>query len=194
MTTLITSVGYPAAGKSIVSDQVETKDIPVIKMGDRLRKRFVNQDKDELKEELDVSNESELLGEWATVQREKHGSDVVAKWTADYIENNTSSEIVFVDGLRSLEELNRFNSLFDDVYVIYVEASFQTRLNRIRERGRDGESDFSAEDLESRDAREDSWGMNNVVSEADYTIVNEGSLDTFKEKIQDTLTDIRKSS
>lgn len=190
MVTIITSVGYPAAGKSVVADWMEESGITVVSMGDQLRSRFENQDKEKLKEELDTSNTSSLLGKWATQQRKIHGSDVVAQWTAEHIEN-VDSDTVFVDGLRSNEELSRFQERFDSVYVILVEASRETRLERIRNRGREGESDFTIQDLEERDSREEGWGLVNVIENTDYKIKNESSMEHFKNRISEVFNDIK---
>lgn len=191
MVTIITSVGYPAAGKSVVADWMERSGITVVSMGDQLRSRFEKQDKEKLKQELETSNTSSLLGKWATQQRNIHGSDVVAKWTAEHIENNVDADTVFVDGLRSNEELSRFQERFESVYVILVEASRETRLERIRNRGREGESDFTIQDLEERDGREEGWGLVNVIEDADYKIENESSMEHFRNRISQVFNDIK---
>lgn len=183
MTTIVTSVGYPAAGKSVVSNWMEERDIPVVSMGNRLRNRFDQVDIEKLEQEFGCRDKSSLLGKWATKQREEYGKEIVADWTCEYIESNIDSEIVFVDGLRSREELSVFTNRFESVEVILVEADEEERLDRIRERGREGESSFTMEDLRERDEREESWGLNQVVEEADYVVENNGTIDEFCQNI-----------
>lgn len=190
MTTIITSVGYPAAGKSVIADWMEDAGVPVVSMGNRLRERFEQQDKQELMNKLGTSNASSLLGKWATRQREKHGSDIVAKWTAEHIKDNIQSDTVFVDGLRSNEELSRFEERFDSVHVIFVDADKSIRLERIRNRGREGESEFTMQDLEERDKREESWGLKQVIPKSDFTIKNESSIEHFHDRISEVFQNI----
>lgn len=187
MTSIITSVGYPGAGKSVLADVLENKGIPSVSMGDILRSKFEMADKEgkvkEQIEDYENKNKSTRLGQWATKQREINGSDVVAKWTTEYIKKELSSSVVFVDGLRSADELNVFEDQFDDVNVIYVEASRETRLERLQSRGRDGEGSFSMEDLIERDKREEDWGLKDIKNYVDFTIENEGTLEEFESEV-----------
>lgn len=191
MTVIIMSVGYPGAGKSVVAHWMEESGVPVVSMGDQLRDRFQDQDKDKLERDLGASNASSLLGKWATQQRDKYGSDIVAKWTSNYIEDDVDSDIVFVDGLRSNKERTLFEDRFSSVYIILVEASREIRLERIKNRGREGESDFTTQDLEQRDSREEEWGLSEVVQSVDYKIENESSMKHFQSRISEIFTDIQ---
>lgn len=184
MTTVIASVGYPGAGKSTISDWMRKRNIPVVSMGDILRNRFDQADVDKLKQELDCNNKSSLLGKWATNQRDKYGKDIVANWTCEYIENNVNSDIVFVDGLRSKEELCVFTNKFETVEIIYIKAKSEKRLKRIQERSRDGEFSFTKKELRERDEREKKWGVKQLVDEADYIVKNNGAIDEFYQKIE----------
>lgn len=194
MTTIITSVGYPGAGKSELADFLENHGINRISMGNVLRDKFEEARQDGLVEEqvdgYEHKNKSDLLGDWATKQREIHGADIVAQWTTKYIKDNIGSDTVFVDGLRSPDELSVFQDNFDSVNVIYVHANKTTRLERLQERDRDGEGSFTMRDLEERDSREEEWGMKNIKPHTDYSIDNEGSLEEFRNKIQDLLDNI----
>lgn len=194
MTTVITSVGYPGAGKSELAEVVEDRGIHAISMGNVLRDRFDKADKNgDVAEQIDNyndKNKSTVLGEWATMQREVHGNDIVAQWTTEYIERNLEDDTVFVDGLRSVDELEVFQTNFHNVFVIYVEAERDTRLERLQNRGRDGEEKFTIEDLEQRDKREDDWGLNHIKQHTDYSITNEGTLEEFHDSIIDVIEDL----
>lgn len=183
MTTLVTSVGYPASGKSVVAEWMRNHNISVVRMGDRLRKKFEREEKPDLMSEFGTNRESDLLGEWATQQRDIHGEDVVAQWTANHIESEFEDELVFVDGVRSKKELSLFKNKFESVYTIYIATDKQERLERIRGRGREGESNYSLDDLTERDRREESWGLDEVIKDADFHISNNGTLQEFREKI-----------
>lgn len=194
MTTIITSVGYPGAGKSELADSIEERGIDRISMGNILRDKFETARQNGLVEEQvggdGDKSKSALLGDWATKQRELHGNDVVARWTTEYIEEDIESDTVFVDGLRSPDELSVLEDSFDSVNVVYVSASKSTRLKRLQDRGRDGEADFTMEDLNERDRREENWGLENIKQHTDYNIENEGSLEEFHSSIKNVLDDI----
>jgi dephospho-CoA kinase len=191
MSKIVTSVGYPAAGKSVVADWMNNNGIPVVSMGDRLRERFKQVNEDTLKKEFNSNDKSSLLGKWATKQREIYGQQIIAEWTYEYIDNNINSDIIFIDGLRSKAELDVFQNNFEDVNVILIQAKRQERLKRIQERGREGESEFTIDDLIERDKREESWGLKEVTEEADYIIHNNDSLEEFQDKIDLTIQKIR---
>ena len=194
MKTIITSVGYPGAGKSELADFLEDHGVNKVSMGNILRDRFELASEHGLVQEQienhDNKSKSALLGDWATKQREIHGNDVVAQWTTEHVEKNIESEVVFVDGLRSPDELSVFRNNFNAVKVLYVDASISTRLERLQDRDRDGEGRFSKEDLKERDSREEDWGLSNIKEYADYTIENESSLVEFHNNIQSILDDI----
>lgn len=186
MTHAVCTVGYPGAGKTAAQEPAEALGIPVVVMGNRVRERATNAF-EQGEHDIEYETKSEFIGKWATAQRDKHGDAVVADWTVDYVQTNVDSEQVFIDGMRSVDELAVFEEAFDSVLVIYVEASPETRLERLQTRGRDGEETFTMDDLRERDAREDDWGVASVVEEADVTIPNEESLEAFEKRVRETL-------
>lgn len=210
MVRIICVVGYPGAGKSVATDVAEECGIATTAMGDQVRERAerelqgalsadtqqealaslsddVRAELESEGEDLDLSRSS-LIGTWATVQRERHGDEVVAEWTAQYIREHVESDTVLVDGVRSCEERDVFQTEFETVEVVHVDAPFQTRLRRLQERGRDGEDEFTSEDLVQRDDREDSWGVGEIVEEADITVKNTRTLEEYKTELRRILS------
>ena len=187
MKTCICTVGYPGAGKTAAQKPAKERGIPVVVMGNRVRGRALSNIPDSKLEKAEASDvnpsKSDLIGEWATEQREVHGDAVVAEWTVEYVENRIESDTVLVDGMRSIAERDVFENAFENVVVLFVEASFETRLRRLQNRGRDGEDAFSAKDLEERDGREDEWGVAEVIKTADTTITNESTVGEFHEEV-----------
>lgn len=186
MTEIVCTVGYPGAGKSVAVDVAESNGIPAVVMGDQVRARAEQAIGDEIDAARDATNKtaSSVIGKWATEQREQHGQQVVAEWTAEHIHEIVDEGVVMVDGVRSSEGVSVFRDEFESVQVVYVETPFEQRLSRLRERGRDGEDGFTASDLEERDAREDSWGVSDTVERADMTVSNTGSLEDFKASLR----------
>ncbi len=79
--------------------------------------------------------------------------------------------------------------LGNDLKVIGIHAPTQMRFQRLTARGRD--DDPSAyEDFQTRDNRELSWGLGEALENAEIAIVNDGSLEEFRDKCQAILDNI----
>ena len=86
--------------------------------------------------------------------------------------------IVLIDGIRGDAEVTLFRREFPGFLLIRIDSSFETRLARIRARGRS--DDFSsAGELRTRDERELGWGLGTALNDADVHISNEGTLADF---------------
>ena len=109
--------------------------------------------------------------------------DIWAKRTSENISN---PEKTVVDGLRNMEELEYFKSHFVDAVVIAIYTNRDERLRRILKRNRIDDVKNEPE-LEQRDNRELGWGIGRTISLADHMIVNDGTLEEFKEKAREFL-------
>lgn len=191
MTNLITTVGYPGAGKSEVTNVAQELDIATVSMGDQIRARFkaAFETLDEAREALDMEDvtKGELMGEWASNQREMYGNDIVAKWTVEHIQTSVDSNLVVVDGMRSTDELGVFHMNFDDVVVVHVSCPREIRYERLKERKREGEEKLTEEKLRERDKREDDWGVASVIERADAEIENDSTLEEFEKQVSELL-------
>lgn len=153
--------GLPGSGKSVFSKVAQQMSIPVVSLGDIVREEA-------LKRKLDLTSEN--LGKIAIELRERYGKEVMAKRSIVRILYN-ESPLVVVDGVRSLEEVYYFKKFFE-VYIIAIHASPRTRYSRLKARGRPDDPS-SWEEFSTRDLRELSLGIGNVIALADYMIVNE---------------------
>lgn len=163
--------GMPLAGKTTVAGLIEEKGFEVVDMGDVVRKEM---------EERDVSVEK--TGEWVNKQREEKGMDAIAQLTAPYIEERDNEDIV-ITGMRGLEERKRFeDELGQNVEMIAVWASPETRRKRREERMRD--EDREGEEFEQRDHRELENGVGRLMALSQYMIINEGlSIEELEGKV-----------
>lgn len=178
MTEVYCITGYPGSGKGVFADIAREKSVPVISMGDQVRARAP-----------ESIQSSDSIGDWATSQREKHGDDIVAQWTVEDVKE-MEEEIVVIEGVRSLDEFERFKSEFEDFHLVFISASKETRLSRLQERGREDEGGFTLYELGKRDKREEMWGLKQLVREGDYIeIENESSLDEFRSQSKELLED-----
>ncbi len=180
---VVAIVAMPGSGKSEAADVARQLDIPVVTMGDVIR---------EACRERGLEVTEETMGEVATDLRESGGDAAIAERSIPLLEETTEEcETVLVDGIRGIAEVERFREAFgDDFELISIEVPFETRLERIRERGRDPSAERE-EDLRQRDERELGYGMGEAMDRADVTIENTGTLEEFRDKIRALLTEER---
>lgn len=161
-------VGPQASGKTKVASWLSDLGASRVRMGDLVWREVERRD-------LEVTEEN--VGKVAKELREEEGMAAVAKLSIPVIsEEGESSSPVVVDGIRGIAEVDKFKEEFgDDFVLVSVEASKETRYERIKNRKREDDTpDF--ESFEEKDEREKSWGLDEATEAADYTIVNESSL------------------
>ncbi len=166
----------PGSGKGLFVETARKKEFDVVRMGDAVWD-FVR------KKGLKLNDEN--VGRIADEERKKHGCGIWGERTLNFIKNRKT----VIDGIRSIEEVNVFRKHFPAFTVIAVHSSAETRFNRIMKRKRIDDV-FSKEKFDERDRRELSWGIGNVIALSDIVIVNEGSVDEFKKRIEKVLGEI----
>ncbi|MFD1598563.1 AAA family ATPase [Halobellus rarus] len=172
---VIGTVGLPGSGKGEAAAVAREADVPVVTMGDVIRKACRDRGFDP----------AEHHGEMARTLREEGGPAAIAEQSLPLIESELeASDAVLVDGLRSDVELDRFREAFgDDFLLVSIEAPFETRAERLLERDRD-DSDVDREALRDREERELGFGMGEVMDRADVVVENTDSLSAFRERIR----------
>lgn len=164
--------GMPGAGKDEFIRVANSLGIKDVHMGNSVRK-YAAQD--------GIASNDNGIGAFATGERKKFGMDIWAKRTA---ENVTDPDNTMVDGLRNYEELTYFKEKYENLKVVAIFANRKNRLTRIIRRGREDDI-TSLNELVQRDERELSWGIGNVISLADYMIVNDCSLEDFRTRSEE---------
>ena len=166
-------VGYPASGKGEFSDTAKALGIPVFVMGDIIRKKTV-----EAGLELTDAN----IGETARALRAEFGMDAVASLTAAEVEQR-AAPLAVIDGIRGDAEIQFFKNTFADFTAVFVSASFETRLSRMKTRGRSDDT-AEPETLRARDAREESFGLKRAAEIADVVIKNESDRESYLAEVK----------
>jgi len=161
-------VGLPASGKGEFSKIAAKRGVPVIVMGDMIRHAV-------RKGCLDPTDSN--LGAMANRLRAERGMDAIAHLCIPEIQRQTAP-LVLVDGIRGDAEVATFRRIFPGFILISIDSSFETRLARIKERGRSDDFE-SADELRSRDLRELDWGLGFALKDADMHLSNEGTLAAF---------------
>ncbi|WP_338095427.1 AAA family ATPase [Methanorbis rubei] len=162
-------VGYPASGKGEFSQIAAELGVPVVVMGDMIRRRV---------KDAGLPLTDENIGSEARNLRAALGMDAVAILTAEEVARQ-SGDIVVIDGIRGDAEVRYFRSVFDSFTLVAIEASFATRLARMQSRGRSDDT-TTAESLAGRDARENSFGLAAAMSLAEICIPNESTKDAYE--------------
>lgn len=172
-------VGLPASGKGEFSKIASQMGIPVIVMGDMIRKAVSN---------AGLVPSDANFGAMANRLRAEGGMDAIAKLCIPEIRMQPAP-LVLVDGIRGDAEVTLFRHAFPRFIVIRIDSSFENRLARITARARS--DDFtSADALRNRDERELKWGLGTALQSADTRISNEGSLEEFATKVHALLEQI----
>ncbi|MFB6284741.1 MAG: AAA family ATPase [Halobacteria archaeon] len=174
---VIATVGMPGSGKSEAADVAEEMDVPVVTMGDVIRREVDDRG-------LEPSDEN--MGAVATELREEHGMDAVAKKCVGFIQEK-DTDVVLVDGVRGWSEVERFRQEFgEDFILVSIEVPFETRLERITERGRSDDTSKEKE-LRMRDEREVGYGMDEAIEKADVTLENTEGVQEFRGEVRNLI-------
>jgi len=169
-------VGLPASGKGEFSKIAAKRGVPVIVMGDMIRNAV---------KEGGLDPTDANLGAMANKLRAEGGMDAIAHLCVPDIQRQTAP-LVLVDGIRGDAEVAMFRRIFPGFTLISIGSSFETRLARIKERGRSDDFE-SAGDLRSRDLRELDWGLGFALKDADMHLSNEGTLAAFSVAVHNLL-------
>lgn len=160
---LMIVTGMPGSGKEEFLNSALELNIPFIRMGDVVR------------EFHSMSGEEMGIGDFAGLERERHGFNIWAKRSMEKMHGSA----FLVDGCRSMAEVEAFRSLSDDVYIVAIHTPPKIRFQRLMERGRDdAPSDYA--EFEKRDRREIGWGIAEVIVLSDVMVINDGSLEQFR--------------
>ena len=161
--------GMPGAGKAVLRSSAEGMGCTVVIMGDEIREETKRRG-------LDPTPEN--VGKVMIELRKEEGATTVAKRCIPKIKK-AQSNIVLVDGIRSLDEVDEFKRHFSNFSLIAAHSSPEARFQRLSRRKRsDDPNGWNV--FHERDLRELSVGQGDVIALADFMLVNEGTYDEFK--------------
>jgi len=174
---VIAICGLPGSGKTTAIEAIEDLGI-VVSMGDVVRNEV-------RKRKLELSGPT--IGKIAKELREKGGPAVIAEKCVELIKER-NAEIIFVDGVRSLFEVNIFRR-FWKFPIIAIIVDEKKRFTRLFERGRSDDPKSSG-DLKERDDREIQFGLDKVLDKADYIIPNNSTIEDLKKHTRKMVLDV----
>ena len=176
---LIGVVGLPGSGKSEFSRCAAELGIPVLVMGDVIRK---------VAAERGLAADDAILGRISGELRELYGRGAIARLMLPAI-RELGAPVVLIDGIRSEAEVDEFRRAFSGFTLVGVSSSFETRWRRLQVRGRSDDL-ADAEALRRRDERELGWGLGAALNDAEVTVENEGSLGAYCAEVRAMLVSL----
>lgn len=176
--------GMPGSGKSEAMDVAKARRIPVVRMGDLIWEEVDHQG---------LPRDAANVGKVANAMRASHGKDVWAIRTCDRVRSVAAGHpLVLIDGIRSHEEVETFRAqLGDDFTLVAIHTDPDHRFDRMVKRARaDDSNDLNV--LKARDEREMGWGIARTIALADEMIVNDGTLEQFRQRVAKMLDRLAK--
>lgn len=169
--------GMPGSGKSlVVVETAQQEGYAVVVMGDVIREET-------LKRGLALTPKN--VGKVMLELRAEGGDNVIAEKCIPKIKQTENPKVI-VEGIRSLHEADVFKAHFAKFTLMAVHSSPETRFKRLYNRGRSDDPN-NWELFYERDMRELGVGIGNAIAMAQFIIINEGSTDTVKAKVKETL-------
>ena len=169
--------GMPGCGKEEFLRVADEHGFAIVRMGDVVREEAAKRG---------VGASDEAIGGFAHSERERFGFGIWAERALPRVQGVR----VVIDGLRGSAELDVFRKAFgESVQVVAIHAAPKVRFERLRQRNRsDAPTDW--EEFRVRDARELRWGLGDVIATADYMIVNEGELGSFRARAREVMESV----
>jgi dephospho-CoA kinase len=166
---IIIITGMPGAGKSEVARAFRDIGVPVIVMGDVVREETRRRGLD-----TNPENTRKIMLEL----RERNGLGAIAKYCLNHLQH-LESDVIVVEGCRSIAEIDVFDDYSDEVTIICVHSSPKVRYARLRNRNRP-DAPPTWDNFRERDVREISVGLGGVIALSDIMLINEGTLEDLR--------------
>ena len=178
---MVSIVGMAGAGKSEVAKIFEKHGFKKVRFGDITDEEIKNRGL-----ELNEENERYIRQQL----RKEHGMAAYAKLKLPRIDSSLKSSDVVVDGLYSWEEYTLLQECYGEkCSTIAVWASPATRHERLANRA---ERPLTPEEAASRDKAEiENINKGGPIAMADFTIINEASLEELERKTERVLSALK---
>ena len=182
MKKVIILTGMPGSGKSTAAIEFKKLKVPVIGMGDAVRKEMRRRG-------LEINNRSIRL--FSKRMTKEHGNkyviDLVKKELKEVFK---TADIAVLDGSRRMSEVDEVKKEGHKPIILGITADKQVRFKRIVKRK--NESDFSSySEFEWREKQELGYGIAEVIASADYYLDNMGSKKKFLNDIKKFISKVK---
>lgn len=173
---LIVVAGMPGAGKEEFLNVAIDMNIPFLRMGDLIRETYPRRSEEDM---------NLTMGQFASIERERYGYNIWAKRALEKMEGG----LYLIDGCRSMDEVEAYRSLSDDVNIVAIHAPPKVRYDRLVKRQRD-DAPRNLDEFNARDEREMGWGLAILIALADRLILNDTTLGKFRSEAREYLESI----
>ncbi|MDK2782649.1 MAG: dephospho-CoA kinase [Thermococcaceae archaeon] len=185
---IIGIVGKIAAGKTTVAKFFEERGFCRVSCSDPLIDLLTHNLSEyswipEVPEKAEPTRDK--LIEYGKYLKEKYGDDILIRLALDKKRN---CENVVIDGVRSRGEIEAIKKRGG--VIIYVEASPEKRYERLKKRnaGKDKVIKSFEDFLKADEAEEKLYHTSKLKYLADFLIVNEGTLEELKAKVEEIIS------
>ncbi len=176
---VVAFAGMPGSGKTEAVKVAADRGVQVLRIGDAVWDEVKNRG---------LPLEAKVVGQVADEMRTEKGPDIWARRTLKKVDSG--AKLVVIDGIRSLAELQVFKAaLGNDFVLVHIHLPEAQRMARVLERGREDDT-VTEEAFRARDERELSWGLAEVLEEADVIISNTGTKQELRLNVAYLLSDI----
>ena len=178
---VVSIVGMAGSGKTEVARLLEKNGFIRIRFGD-----VTDEEVGKSGLELNEKNERHVR----ELLREEHGMSAYARLNLSRIDSALKNADVVIDGLYSWEEYTFLKDYYqDNFYVVAVWSSPKTRHTRLNNRST---RPLTSEEAASRDRAEiENSNKGGPIAVADFTIINESSLENLKKEARKVISELR---
>ena len=173
--------GTMGSGKEVVKDFIKQKlNCYYVTLSD-----IIKTEMEKKKGTLDRTTLQDMGNE----MRKKYGNHILAMFAVEYL--GRDKEAIIVDGIRHTAEIDYLEKKFgDDFKLVAVDAPQEIRFQRISSRGRDDPNawgEFVKADERDQGINEPEHGLHvrDCIGRADVFIVNDGSLEDLRKKVDE---------
>ena len=157
--------GPPGSGKGVVARVASERGMSILSLGDIVRAEMTSRGLPETPENVGLT---------ALSMREEHGEEVVVERLLPSLTNALEESDVLIDGMRQPEEMEHLREHVEDVTIVAISASPESRMEWLEERGRGEEGGVT--EFAERVEREWRWGLEILIEQAHAIVLNDGSL------------------
>jgi len=178
---LLIIIGMPGSGKTIAAKQAKKIGLFTIATGDIIREEVMNRGL------LYNENTDQEISEWF----HKYGRErELMRRIVDKIIEAGHPDPIVIDGLRSPDQINELKKRLwgEKIYILAIHSCTELRYKREKARPRFNGKPYR--NIRKRDERELEQGLGNMIAMADHIIVNDTSLEQFKNTVKDKLIKI----
>lgn len=182
---LIGLTGRIAGGKGVISDFFKENGFEYLSLSQEVR--------DEAKKRGILAERKELQ-DLGNLMREEEGSSVLAKRIIKKIDKRKD---YVIDGIRNAKEVEELRKVFGkEFHLISIDADLELRWRNAQNRGKESDPKTFEEFLKAdkRDFQENTDNGQQVkkcMNLADYSLLNNGTIEELREKLKEVYDIIR---